>query len=439
MNNTFAVIIAKGHRYAVILMVALIFFNITFSQRLNVGDTIPQQLWDHSFEVTNHTRETFQLNSVKGKSIILDFWGTTCVPCIRKIPEIGRFTQIFSDRLAVVAASHENKEQIDKFITKYRLQDKNRYFPVSIVDNKLLRQQLLPYQSIPHYVWIDHRGVIRAITYDRAITEENVRKFVNGESFDYELKNDITDFDYGKPVFIHENGGPHQPIMYRSLLTGPIPGMGMARSAFTNPDAVITMVRGINNTIEDLFKIPYAKELRQFHSSRIILDVERPGLLRFNAHDSTYEQWRKVNTYTYELNLPPTIVAKAKTMVIEDLKRYFGLRGYFEEREIACRVLTANKNINRSYTKGGEPKHNGNFMDEDLYFINQPSKLFISFLMVRQLSEFYINEINCDKNLDIYLPANLKDHDAVAKKLKEQGIDVTIEMRKMQVFVITDK
>src|SRR5690606_24670319 len=52
---------------------------------LQVGDTIPEELWNLPLEVVNHPdgKETITLNDYRDKKlIILDFWATWCKSCI---------------------------------------------------------------------------------------------------------------------------------------------------------------------------------------------------------------------------------------------------------------------------------------------------------------------------------------------------------------------
>src|SRR5690606_538187 len=53
---------------------------------LQIGDTIPEYLWQLPLQVVNHPKgqETITLNKHRGKLIILDFWATWCVLCLKR-------------------------------------------------------------------------------------------------------------------------------------------------------------------------------------------------------------------------------------------------------------------------------------------------------------------------------------------------------------------
>lgn len=59
------------------------------------------------------------LESVKGKVVLIEFWGTWCAPCVRAMPRIQALHARFKDRgLKVIGISYETLEVTKPFFEK---------------------------------------------------------------------------------------------------------------------------------------------------------------------------------------------------------------------------------------------------------------------------------------------------------------------------------
>jgi len=54
----------------------------------------------------------FNLNSFKGKYVLLDFWGTWCQPCINSIPDLVNISQKFSNDVQIVSICYDRPENL---------------------------------------------------------------------------------------------------------------------------------------------------------------------------------------------------------------------------------------------------------------------------------------------------------------------------------------
>ena len=71
------------------------------------------------FTVTSIKGKTFDLAELKGKVVVLTFWGTYCPICISEMPELNKIVADYKDKDVVfLAVSAESEENVKKFLKK---------------------------------------------------------------------------------------------------------------------------------------------------------------------------------------------------------------------------------------------------------------------------------------------------------------------------------
>lgn len=75
------------------------------------------------FSTTGYNGENICLSSFKGQTVILDFWASWCMPCIKSIPHLKTVHQKYKDKgLAIIGISIDsNKSKWINAIKKYQL------------------------------------------------------------------------------------------------------------------------------------------------------------------------------------------------------------------------------------------------------------------------------------------------------------------------------
>jgi peroxiredoxin len=74
-----------------------------------------------SFSTVSLDGQTFELESLKGKVVVLTFWSTRCAICQAEIPKLNKMTEIFKEKDVVfLAPTMESENIVELFLKKNR-------------------------------------------------------------------------------------------------------------------------------------------------------------------------------------------------------------------------------------------------------------------------------------------------------------------------------
>lgn len=97
----------------------------------------------------------FSLQQLKGKSIVLNFWHTSCVPCIAEMPLLNKLVKKYEGRDVIfISVSPNSSAELQGFF-RSRTFD---YIKVASVDT---RSVFSPFPGWPIHIIIDGNGVIQ--------------------------------------------------------------------------------------------------------------------------------------------------------------------------------------------------------------------------------------------------------------------------------------
>ena len=111
------------------------------------------------FDLTDTTGRHHRLADYKGRWVVVNFWATWCVPCIREIPEIAAFARAHPDVVVIgVATDEEDAAKVRRFAAKV-----GHGYPLVIADDAVEKQLGHPY-ALPATRIYDPAG---RVAYDR--------------------------------------------------------------------------------------------------------------------------------------------------------------------------------------------------------------------------------------------------------------------------------
>jgi thiol-disulfide isomerase/thioredoxin len=101
------------------------------------------------------------LAQLKGKVVLLDFWGVWCTPCIAALPELDKLTKALpaADFALVGVHTKAKAAELPAFLAK-----RPARYPVCVDTGETARRYGVSY--FPTYVLIDRAGAIHSVTDD---------------------------------------------------------------------------------------------------------------------------------------------------------------------------------------------------------------------------------------------------------------------------------
>jgi len=410
------------------------------AQDLKVGDTLPREVWNLPLQVLNHPdgKETVTLNDYKGKLIILDFWATWCSPCVAMLPKQDSLQKEFEGRLQILPVTYQTGEEVSAFMEKYnRLKQVKSLLPKVVNDNAL--QRVFTHNSLPHYVWIDSEGKIKAITGYKEVTRETVAGFVSDQLQNMPVKTDekLIPYDPSRPLFINGNGGEVSTLMYHSLLSGYQEGLPSGYSIDMTRGRKITST---NQSLVQHYRLAYGEGRMYIAINRTLLADEIREELTSPTTSEAYRVWkRQGNVYCFELQVPPALSDSAYKIMQRILRENFPrYQAKMEKQTRRCLVLKRTSS-NDKIASRGEPKkveigrYSCRITNSGLYELTY--RLAAMFMPYSPFP--IVDDTGYKANVDLVLNADLMDVDSVNKALEPYDLRLVESDYELEMLVIT--
>lgn len=139
-----------------------------------------------NFELTDVNGNHFSSNDLKGKVVVMDFFGTWCAPCIKELPELQKVQEAFENNNTVVIyvinadIGGDTPQKFEQFINHH---DYNFNF-VYDHESKLYKQLNLAGLGLPALLIVDQNQTIKMLHmgYNTAETtfKEDLIKTIQG-------------------------------------------------------------------------------------------------------------------------------------------------------------------------------------------------------------------------------------------------------------------
>jgi thiol-disulfide isomerase/thioredoxin len=110
------------------------------------------------FSFTSSEGEYITLDDLKGKVVMLDFWGTWCPPCVASVPELRNLYKRYSNNpsFVLIGISSDYEEGVWRDFTS-----KNQMLWPQYRDRDRHITNIFNIRAFPTYLIIDHEGILR--------------------------------------------------------------------------------------------------------------------------------------------------------------------------------------------------------------------------------------------------------------------------------------
>ena len=419
------------------ILVMHVCLTVVKTQELNIGQPCPPLVSDSVF---NYISDKLDLNDFRGKFVILEFWGTTCISCLKGFEKIDSLQKKFGDKLQFIMINPQGYEFTTQFFAKRK---KLKIPAVPFIMGDTILEKLFPHRGVPYYVWIDSTGIIKYKTQNFATNSKTITSFLKGEEMHFgPIVNGFTEVS---PVINREY---EDKIQYVSYITKCIMGSQPSYSDSLRQKFIRISDRCV--PVESLYKKAY--------SIKDSFDYNRPGRTWLDLQSVNNNkpadyflrmEWLSNHTYNYELILPVTMKTRAGITMVQDLDRFFGLKGNVELKETECIILKRTGNQDLLRTKGGSPEFglgkstlNRTIEDSIRYIRNKPFEMLA--IRLQQWFEIlkkipFLDETGYSGNIDIAIEGQVIEKfelNELKAALEKYGLTLVKEKRFIKTLVI---
>lgn len=403
---------------------------------LKIGDKVPDVTINN---IINYETTSAELSDFKGKLLILDFWATWCSPCIAMIPKMDSLEKTFDGKVQFLSVTYQEDKIVKPFMAKFEKQ-KGREFKLAAVNGDKVLHSMFPHSTLPHYVWIDRNGIVKAITGFEAVNAGNISKALLGEKAVLAEKRDLSiPYDIRKPMFVDNNGGNGSNTIFRTIFTKYTPGLA-GRSGVMSTDSTFRIV-GVNSTIRKLFDLAHRDKNIPL-GDKILSRLQDPSkVFSSNKPGADYINWLKVNGYCYDLIVPISMADQAFEIMREDLKRFFPqYAGKLEKQSTKYLALVRTTETDKLKSSGG--KSLSEFSPFGFTLTNFPLQRLVDQLntVYFQNSPLHVyNETGYTPWVDLTVKANLTSTTELNEALTPYGLQLIEKIKEIEVLVIEDQ
>ncbi|GAA4435080.1 hypothetical protein GCM10023091_10940 [Ravibacter arvi] len=411
-----------------------------------------------------------------GSWILLDFWETYCAACIASLPKLDSLQRRFADTVKFIPVTGSSWPLVHKTLSRLRM-DSLESLNFIVEDTALNRR--FPHAEIPHVVWVDPRGVVKAITGGDQVNESIISRVLSEKEVELTRKQDNLRWDKSKPL----GGLDPEEIkpLYRSALLKYNAANGSSisfkcwdgKSNVGQKNHVYISNQGPVQMYYAAFMALTEGSVGSPNPYRISVEIKDEYVRQryadpdlspypFLPTEFPFLEWndkyafRKDNSFSYDLMLEhPVPDSLFLEYVLEDLNRFFPFKGSVELRQTECLVLVAedvqkaretlkSKTLQKSWRIGNESiaSHGGTlseFVGKHLSWLGCPPILDETGITDPVDIEIFFNDCAGYSRLNGLVSNTPWDENCVRNELAKYGLSFKKDKRWVKMLVLKDR
>ena len=102
------------------------------------------------------TGESVRLDELKGKPTMINFWFTTCAPCIDEMPALNKIAEKYKGDVNFIAITFESDTEVETFLKKHPFHFEHLINGQDLIDS-------LGISSFPRNLFLDKSGILKYV------------------------------------------------------------------------------------------------------------------------------------------------------------------------------------------------------------------------------------------------------------------------------------
>jgi uncharacterized protein (TIGR03435 family) len=382
--------------------------------------------------------------SLKGTFYVLDFWNTSCGACIMSFPKVDKLQEKFKGKVKLVLVGQEEaKRNVSSFYEVYR---KRFHLKInSIFDSTTFRNFV--HRGVPHLVWVNDKGIVKAVSISTELTSENIQKFITGEDFDFydrSYKGSLIrekKFDNNKPLMINGNGGNDTNYIFRSVFSIWKQEDGTPTETGMPVSAGIGRYQALGMPISYLYAVAFFGNVNNILTPDAIFEpffsAEAKALLSKRFPSNTL--------LNYSAEIPAEVATRSNMMrkMQNDLSELLGLNAKLKSKELQSyqlEVIDRGKLSKYVTITREKPRFTWRAEDKVHEFQNISMSQFLNIIKSKILTlprPIVENSTGIKDKLTFKLTAQVDDFESIKEGINELGLQLSSSTKTMQIIEIT--